>query len=97
VYNKADIDGAKVVWVREIELEHNRKLLDYFKDRHVWLLEPDAEPPILQPYPSQDNVVKQDTNQADRVIEPRSNAGQPHGGEAIKPSSGSRPQTFIIR
>ena len=62
VYNKADIDGAQVVWAREMDPDHNRKLLDYFKDRHIWLLEPDAEPPMLQPYPSQDNGVEQDAD-----------------------------------
>ena len=62
VYNKADIDGARVVWAREMDPDHNRQLLHYFKDRRIWLLDPDAEPPILQPYPSQDNEVEQDAD-----------------------------------
>jgi hypothetical protein len=51
VYNEADIDGAQVVWAREMDAGHSRELLDYFKDRRVWLLAADAEPPELVPYP----------------------------------------------
>ena len=43
VYNEAEIDEAKVVWAREMDTEHNRKLLEYFKDRKVWLIEPDVD------------------------------------------------------
>jgi hypothetical protein len=53
VYNEADIDGAKVVWAREMDSVQNRKLLGYFKDRQVWLLEvgQDGSSPELKPYP----------------------------------------------
>jgi hypothetical protein len=53
VYNEADIDGAKVVWAREMDRAQNRKLLDYFKDRYVWLVEvgKDDSSPDLKPYP----------------------------------------------
>jgi hypothetical protein len=53
VYNGADIDGAKVVWAREMDSAQNRKLLEYFKDRHVWLVEvdQDSSAPELKPYP----------------------------------------------
>jgi hypothetical protein len=39
VYNEANIDGAKMVWAREMDKAQNRTLLEYFKDRHVWLME----------------------------------------------------------
>jgi hypothetical protein len=50
VYNRADIDNAKVVWARDMGTEKNEELLKFFKDRHVWLLEPDNKPPKLIAY-----------------------------------------------
>ena len=50
VYNDADIDGSPVVWARDMGEEKNRELLDYYKDRRVWLLEPDTSPTALKPY-----------------------------------------------
>jgi hypothetical protein len=50
VYNAADINGAKVVWAREMDAARNRKLINYFQDRQVWLVEPDMDPPVVTPY-----------------------------------------------
>lgn len=54
VYNDADIDGAQVVWAREMSRDQNRDLLEYFSDRKVWLLELDHHDslPKLTPYPA---------------------------------------------
>ena len=49
IYNDADIDGSPVIWARDMGEEKNRELLDYFKDRHVWLFEPDISL-ALKPY-----------------------------------------------
>ena len=50
VYNGSEIDSAKVLWARELDPEQNAKLLSYFKDRHVWLVEPDKDNTELTPY-----------------------------------------------
>jgi len=50
VYNGAEIDSAKVLWARELGPEQNAKLLSYFKDRQVWLVEPDKDNTELIPY-----------------------------------------------
>ena len=50
VYNRADIDASDVVWAHDMGVEENRKLIDYFKDRTVWLFLPDADPESLAPY-----------------------------------------------
>jgi hypothetical protein len=52
VYNEAEIDAAPVVWAREMDPKSNARLIEYFKDRNAWLLEPDRENPQLVPYPS---------------------------------------------
>jgi hypothetical protein len=49
VYNRADIDHAKVVWARDMGANENRELLQYFKDRKVWMV--DGDNPTPQPIP----------------------------------------------
>ena len=50
VYNDANIDGAKIVWAREISGVDIQLLLNYFPSRKVWLLDPDSYPAQLTPY-----------------------------------------------
>ena len=54
VYNRADIDHSRIVWAREMDPERNHALIQYFRTRKVWILEADAKPPHLEPYPSQE-------------------------------------------
>ncbi|MDP9054537.1 MAG: hypothetical protein M3N93_09595 [Acidobacteriota bacterium] len=50
VYNAADIDGSRIVWARDLGDEEDRKLLAYYPDRRVLMLEPDARPPRVGDY-----------------------------------------------
>jgi len=49
VYNDADIDASEIVWAREMSPAENFRLFDYFRDRKLWRLDADADPPILSP------------------------------------------------
>lgn len=51
VYNAADIDNSKVVWARILEPEKNEKLVNYFQDRSIWVVEADSPKINLHPYP----------------------------------------------
>lgn len=50
VYNRADIDNSKVIWARVLEPVKNQKLIDFFKDRSVWIIEADKPESKLIPY-----------------------------------------------
>jgi len=50
VYNSADIDGSSVVWARDMGEAANADLIHYYRDRKIWLLEPDMVPVRLSPY-----------------------------------------------
>jgi hypothetical protein len=50
VHNGADIEGEKVIWARDQTESGNRELIQHFRDRQVWLLEPDQNPPRLSLY-----------------------------------------------
>ncbi len=49
VYNSADLDGSQVVWARSLGTEEDRRLIEYYVHRRVWLVEEDGEP-VLSPY-----------------------------------------------
>jgi hypothetical protein len=50
VYNDADIDHAKTAWAREIPGVDLSRLLNYFRDRDVWVFEPDSDDQSVSPY-----------------------------------------------
>jgi hypothetical protein len=50
VYNAPDIDHSKIIWAREMDAARNKELFDYYKDRTVWLVQPDSQPPSLSVY-----------------------------------------------
>ena len=43
VYNAADIDHSKVIWARDMDAANNDKLIRYYNDRQVWLVQPDLQ------------------------------------------------------
>jgi hypothetical protein len=51
IYNAADIDAAPVVWAADMDPASNARLFDYFRDRQIWLLEPDRPEITPVPYP----------------------------------------------
>lgn len=51
VYNAPDIDGSKVIWAREMDNASNLQLIRFYKNRKVWLVQPDLQPAGLSPYP----------------------------------------------
>ncbi|HEY6844981.1 MAG TPA: hypothetical protein VI320_02080 [Terracidiphilus sp.] len=53
VYNAADIDGSKIVWAREMDSANNAELIQYYRDRRAWLVQPDQVPAIVSLYPLQ--------------------------------------------
>ena len=50
VYNRADIDRAQVIWARDMGAAENARLLEHYRGRQIWLIEPDRQPVRLQPY-----------------------------------------------
>ena len=50
VYNRADIDRARIIWARDMGEDENERLIRYFSDRKIWLLRADHAPPALQPH-----------------------------------------------
>jgi hypothetical protein len=56
VYNDADIDNAKTVWAREIPGVDLTPLLGYFRNRDVWVYEPDVDDESVTPYSPQSPI-----------------------------------------
>lgn len=52
VYNAADIDHARTVWAREIPGRDLAPLLQYFRNRDVWIYEPEEDDSTAKPYHS---------------------------------------------
>jgi hypothetical protein len=57
VYNSADIDRSNVIWAREMSPAEDLKLIRYYNNRKVWLVQPDTQPVSVTPYPMTPSVV----------------------------------------
>jgi len=53
VYNAANIDQSKVIWARDMDPAENLDLIRYYKNRTVWLVQPDTKPVDVTPYPGE--------------------------------------------
>jgi hypothetical protein len=51
IYNRADLEHAKIVWARELDGPSNARLIRHFVGRKLWLALPDEQPQRLIPYP----------------------------------------------
>jgi hypothetical protein len=49
VYNEAGIDASEIVWARRMDPASNDRLIRYYEDRRVWLVDADSIPPRLIP------------------------------------------------
>ncbi|HZQ53780.1 MAG TPA: hypothetical protein VFB14_16380 [Bryobacteraceae bacterium] len=56
VFNRANLDQAKIIWARELDPESDRRLIERFPGRKIWLGEPDLKPPRIIPYPKATGV-----------------------------------------
>jgi hypothetical protein len=52
VQNLADIDSQRVVWANDMGPQQNQELVEYFKGRKLWVIEPDKTPTKISPYPA---------------------------------------------
>ena len=43
LYNQADLDGASVVWARDLGPKGNRTLLEHYRGRRLWTLQADGD------------------------------------------------------
>jgi hypothetical protein len=50
VYNRADLNSAKVIWADDMGPAKNQELIRYYKNRRVWLVDADDQLPKLEPY-----------------------------------------------
>jgi hypothetical protein len=64
VYNAADIDHSNVIWAREMEPAEDLELIRHYKDRSVWLIQPDNDPAEMSPYAiaEREHLAQQQTN-----------------------------------
>jgi hypothetical protein len=50
IYNTPDIASQKIIWAFDFGPEKDRPLLEHFRGRRVWLMQPDGPNPTIEPY-----------------------------------------------
>jgi len=58
VYNRADIESAKVLWAWDMGTASNEELIRQYPDRTVWLVQPDSPGVKATPYPVPQQVTE---------------------------------------
>jgi hypothetical protein len=58
VYNAADINASKVIWARELDETSNLELIRFYKERQVWLVQPDLQAEKVSAYPTHEPRVE---------------------------------------
>ncbi|MCL5005778.1 MAG: hypothetical protein M1404_04530 [Acidobacteria bacterium] len=69
VYNRADLNSARVIWADDMGPAKNQELIKYFANRHAWLLDADDKPPKLVPYGSEGDSAR--SIQAEKSVAPQ--------------------------
>jgi hypothetical protein len=85
VYNAAGINASKVIWARDLGPAQNLDLIRYYKNRTVWLVQPDTNPPSVTPYAEPTTGTSQSESGA-RSIAPQQKPPAPE--EATQHSDG---------
>jgi len=50
IYNRADIEASDMVWAHDMGPVENAKIIEHFKGRMYWLMKPDDNPDLFEPY-----------------------------------------------
>lgn len=86
VFNRADVDRAKIVWARDMGAQ-NEELLRYFHNRRAWLIEPGlgTHAPSVRAY----SAVEEETARGEckSPTTPCPSGNQPSGPEACCPGA----------
>ncbi len=87
VYNRADIDGSKIVWARWLDNRPLWPLLSHYPDRRVWLIEPELDPWTMRDFPAAERRTwyLREHGEAHSVLLPNANATDPVHLEVVDP------------
>ncbi len=58
IHNAADIDSSRIVWARDLGPAEDEELRRYYASRKAWLVEPDASPPQITSFGSDNSPLE---------------------------------------